>query len=121
VPVRKPKSPIDRHASLTFQNTRIKDSIGSGNTERMQDLAAAWMVSSPAAEKGKTEETEVWLANKVDEVQVLNAFLACATGRLGKETRIDFFLVRDDARCCGFALSSIALTLFAFPNQRCTF
>lgn len=65
----------------------------------MQALAAAWTASAPAVEAGKDEKTEAWVASKIDEVQVLNAFLACSTGRLSKETRIDFFLVRRDVGC----------------------
>lgn len=31
---------------------------------------------------------------KVEELAVLASFLACATGRTGREPRVDFFLVR---------------------------
>lgn len=73
----------------------MKDSIGSGNAERMQALTTAWTAAFPAgSEHGRNGQTDAWVASKVDEIQVLNSFLACATGRLGKETRIDFFLVR---------------------------
>lgn len=72
----------------------------------MQALAASWLASAPSAAAAEDDgqgpsKSDLWVDQKVAEVQVLNAFLACATGRLGKETRIDFFLVRPvRARAC---------------------
>lgn len=55
----------------------------------LREMASDWSLTDEELGEGP----EGWEA-KVGELGVFNTLIACATGREGKETRIDFFLVR---------------------------
>ncbi|CED82261.1 Domain of unknown function DUF4243 [Phaffia rhodozyma] len=75
-------------------STRMTDVIKNGNAPLIRKLVSQWTASQPdLSSKKKGNASEAWVERKMDEVMVFAAFIACATGKLGEEPKIDFFLM----------------------------
>lgn len=65
-------------------NKRLSNALAHGSGKEVRRLVSLWDLS----------EKEDWEQTHTEEMMVFGALLAGGTGRRGKQTMIDFFLVR---------------------------
>jgi hypothetical protein len=71
-------------------NDRMAKALENKQGEEIRRIADKWGLTE--GELVKSGEADGW-ARRVEELQVLCTLLCAGTGRLGRETRVDFFLV----------------------------
>lgn len=69
-------------------NDRLKGCLKDGGAESLFALGEEWSLTDEEVSDG----SDGW-TRKLEEVAVLGTLLACATGRKGKDKKVDFFLV----------------------------
>jgi hypothetical protein len=71
-------------------NDRMAGVLAGGQGEEIRKIADKWAVTE--GELVKSGEADGW-ARRVEELHVFCTLLAVGTGRLGRQTKVDFFLV----------------------------
>ncbi|KAJ9096439.1 hypothetical protein QFC21_005261 [Naganishia friedmannii] len=95
---------------------RLRDAVAGGRAGEMQKIADKWGVGEEELveeEGGKGGIASGW-ARRVEELQVLGTLLAAATGRVGREPRVDFFLMH----CLTSSIFLPSFMQYLQPGQR---
>lgn len=105
-------------------NDQLKSSVEGPKASELRALVDRWSLSDEEVADGP----DGW-QKKYEEITVFVTLLACATGRKGKEIRVDFFLVSHSCPLLyhpillpygssGTVTNSTTLLSFSFSERR---